>query len=188
MTLKHRLRNVPGLMWHWTAGSEKQEPVFRGLLEKIVPTRILEIGTHQGISTALLAEYADVTTVDILPNPVRAVVWDTLKPIGKITEVVCKSQGCRDAAIAAAAAGSDLVFIDGCHLWRDVEHDHGLVENVPHAIFHDYWLNAEDWPDVKEYVDTLPSRHVHDYRKSARHFTVHTSPPFAWVEVSEWLR
>jgi len=172
MSLKHRLRNVPGLMWHWTAGSEKQEPTFRALLDLLKPTSIVEIGTHQGVSTALLAEYAPVVTVDILPHPVRAVVWDVLGVADRITEHVCKASAGRDLTIASAVERADLVFVDGCHLMPDVERDFALSIPCGRVILHDYWQSAEDWPDVKAFVDRLdPS----SYRTTIR-------PPFALVE------
>jgi hypothetical protein len=175
-TMRERLAGVPGLMWHWTCCAPSQEPTFRALLERLNPTHVLEIGTHQGVSAGLLAEYAEsVVTVDVLPNPVREKVWGALGVRGRIVEHVHKSQAERDDAICAGAAAADLAFVDGSHLRRDVEYDFGLVVGAGcrRVILHDYWANAEDWPDVREFVDGL----------SEDKYAVEIHKPFAYVEV-----
>jgi hypothetical protein len=192
-TMKERLAQFSGLMWHWTCCSPAQEPVFRALLERLQPKRVIEIGTHQGVSAGLLAEYAEnVITVDVIPNPVREQVWKSLGVQGRIRGCVHKSQGGRDAEIAAAAKHADLAFVDGSHLMRDVEYDFDLVVRAGcrRVILHDYWENAEDWPDVKAFVDGVQER---ENRKAdvygpsyARHLSVFLTEihkPFAYVEV-----
>ena len=146
-----------GIAWGWTACRTEQEPTFRRLLENLKPTNILEIGTHQGVSTALLAEYGDVITVDILPNPQREKVWEFLGVTGRIEEHVHKIQDKRDAEIVRAAKLSDLAFIDGSHMMRDLEYDFGLVASAgcKQIILHDYWEDEENWPDVKTFTDRL---------------------------------
>lgn len=190
--MKARLAQFPGLMWHWTCCSPAQEPVFRGLLDRLRPERILEIGTHQGVSAALLAEYGHVTTVDVLPNPVRAKVWAALGVADRITERVHKSQAGRDAEIRAGARWADLAFVDGSHLMRDVEYDFDLVTGAGcrRVFLHDYWESGEDWPDVKAFVDGLDAREGAkadvlgpSYARSAYGYRVEVHKPFAYVEV-----
>lgn len=170
--LQARLSNVPGLQWNWTAGSAKQEPTFRAILEQSRPTRTLEIGTHQGVSTALLAEYAPVITVDVLPNGVRRQVWERMGVSERITEQVHKSSRGRDEAITEAAKSCDLAFIDGSHLMPDVVRDFELCRPAGRIVLHDYWRSGEDWPDVREFVDLLDRE---EWRVTIR-------PPFAVVE------
>lgn len=155
MSLKRRLSEIKGIQWHWTAGDAKQEGEFRHILDKLRPTSIVEIGTHQGVSTALLAEYAYVTTVDIFPNPIRERVWRALGVRDRITERVCRGSRERDEVIRQAVASADLAFVDGCHLMPDVERDFRLTIPCGRVILHDYWLSPDSWPDVKEFVDGL---------------------------------
>jgi hypothetical protein len=180
--MKDRLAALPGLAWNWTCCSPKQEPVFRALLDRLRPERILEIGTHQGVSTALLAEYGEVATVDVLPNPARARVWDLLGVAGRITERVCKSQWGRDYEIREAAERADLAFIDGSHLMRDLAYDFELVTGAGcrRVILHDYWQNAEDWPDVKLFVDGIVAAHG---RQGMLSLAVEIHKPFVLITV-----
>ena len=193
MLMKQKLETLPGIAWHWTSCSPAQEPVFRGLLDQLKPQTVLEIGTHQGVSAALLAEYAGlVITVDVLPNPARAKVWDLRGVADRIEEHVHKSQAGRDGEITRAAALADLAFIDGSHLMRDIEYDFGLVVGAgcKRIILHDYWQNAEDWPDVKEFVDTIESREGAKcdvfgpcYAQTLKTYTKQIHKPFVLVEV-----
>lgn len=181
------------LQWNWTSCSPQQEPIFRALLERLKPKTVLEIGTHQGVSTALLAEYSErVITVDVLPNPARAKVWQTLGVSGRIEEHVHKSQVGRDVEIVEAAHLADLAFIDGSHLMRDIEHDFRLVAHAgcKRIILHDYWENAEDWPDVKQFVDGLSEKGFYrqSFETGVRGFYNHRlrieiHKPFVLVEV-----
>ena len=148
-------------------------------MEKAKPTQILEIGTHQGLSAALLAEYAPVVTVDVIPNPMRINVWEQLGVSSKITQHVCKSSIVRDTEIANAAKESDFAFVDGSHLMPDVERDFALCGPCKRILLHDYWNNVEDWPDVKEFVDRIAKDgYYHNFRVYTE---IH--PPFAYVEL-----
>lgn len=144
------------LAWNWTAAEAKQEPHFRKILEARLPKRIVEIGTHEGVSTALLAEYAPVETFDILPNHFRKKVWAETNPQFEIKENIITSSARRDAAISAAVAVSNFAFIDGCHLMPDVERDFRICAPTGCVVLHDYWQTPGNWPDVKEFVDRLP--------------------------------
>ena len=159
MLLYQRLTEKYGqkaLRWDWTCCTEKQEPVFRSLLDRLHPQSVLDIGTHQGISALLLAEYAKaVVTIDIIPDPCREKLWGDMGASGKIFGHVYKSQAARDECIQdIVATGIDLVFIDGGHLMHDVEYDFNLCIPCRTVILHDYW-DGSDWPDVKEFVDNL---------------------------------
>lgn len=180
--MKSRLAQFTGLAWNWTCCSPSQEPTFRALLERLRPARVLEIGTHQGVSAALMAEYAaEVVTVDVLPNPARDQVWRALGVRHKIADYVHKSQAGRDTAIYDGAAVSNLAFIDGSHLMRDVEYDFQLVEmaGCSRIILHDYWQSGEDWPDVKEFADGLMARGCYGERR----VNVEIHKPFVYVEI-----
>jgi SAM-dependent methyltransferase len=174
MLLQTRLREKFGdsLAWNSTACNGKQEETFRGLLEGIKPKLVLEIGTHQGISTALLAEYAEkVVTVDIIPNALCKSIWQYLGVAEKIESHVFMSQQVRDDLIVNTAVKADLIFIDGGHLMRDVEYDFSLCSCTT-VLFHDYWDSEKSWPDIKEFVDSLVSHNLYD---------ITITPPFALV-------
>lgn len=158
--LAQQLRNVRGITWHWSAASARQEPIFRAILDAKRPTRIVEVGTFQGVSTALLAQYAPVTTIDVLPDKMRDRVWSTARIQGRITELVCRTSSARDRAISDAIAEADLAFVDGSHLMRDVTYDFELTIPCGCVVLHDYRADPDHWPDVGAFVDALdPKRY-----------------------------
>ncbi len=171
MSFQQRVERHIRVAWNWSAASAKQEPIFRGILKQN-PGPVVEIGTHQGVSTALIAQHAPVSTFDVLPNADRRTLWRGLRVMGQITSEVHKSRAGLDAGIRQAARGANLAFIDGGHLAPDVAHDFELVSDVPTIVFHDYRLNAEDWPDVRAFVDALPRDQ----------WTVEIRSPFAIVK------
>ena len=158
------------LTWNWTAAHRSQEPVIRKLLEPYKDIdHIVEIGTFEGVSTALWARMANkVTTIDILDNRKKNDVWKTLQVKHKITSHVFNRQKTRDAAITEACKTADLVFIDGCHLYSSICDDFQVISNLiaresttlKYIVFHDYnWEKTRpiehSWPDVTEFVDGL---------------------------------
>lgn len=143
--------------WSWTAASPEQAPTFRAILAEIAPKQILEIGTFQGVSTSLLAEFAPVQTFDCLKNKDRQRLWGAMGVAHRITSYVGNTRGALDRMIRGAAVTADLAFVDGSHLLPDVVHDFDLVRGVPVVVLHDYWLEGSDrWPDVRTFVDGLP--------------------------------
>jgi len=158
------------LTWNWTAAHRSQEPVIRKLLQPYKDIdHIVEIGTFEGVSTALWARIANrVTTIDILDNRKKNDVWKTLQVKHKITSHVFNRQKARDESIAEACKTADLVFIDGCHLYSSIATDFQVISNLiaresstlKYIIFHDYkWEKTRpvehSWPDVTEFVDGL---------------------------------
>src|SRR5690606_39961805 len=140
MSIQSELKDEADIMWHWTAAAKNQEQKFRAFLDELRPSRIVEIGTHQGVSAALLAEYAPVTTIDIFPDRVRQRVWRKKRPRHAITELVFRSSRARDAAIAAAVAEADLAFVDGCHLMPAVVRAFVMITVCGRVVRHDFWL------------------------------------------------
>lgn len=97
----------------------------------------------------------------------------------KITECVHNASISRDIEISYAACQCDLAFIDGSHLMPDIERDFRLCAPCRKIIMHDYWINGENWPDVKSFVDSLTKLGYYDgHRVFAQ---IH--PPFAYVEL-----
>ena len=120
----------PQLTWNWTAAHHDQEPIVREIFEKYKPKRILEIGTFEGLSTALFAQLCEhVTTIDIIHNKRAEEVWNLLGVSHKIRRIVCNTQESRDSTIESVVDDVDLCFIDGCHLLSDVEMDFEFCTN-----------------------------------------------------------
>jgi len=181
------------LTWNWTAAHRSQEPVIRKLLEPYKDIdHIVEIGTFEGVSTALWARMANkVTTIDILDNRKKNDVWKTLQVKHKIESYVFNRQKARDSAIAEACKTADLVFIDGCHLYNSVASDSEEIEHLvftqdttlKYIVFHDYkWEKTRpiehSWPDVTEFVDEL-IEDITDGRSDLRGWQHILEPPFA---------
>ncbi len=175
-TIKERLGALANqVQWNWSSCVPWQEEVFRQLLSRIpgdpATRRIVEIGTHNGVSAALLAEYGIVATIDVLPNPLRMPIWEHLGLVNRITSYVFKSQDQRDDRIIEECKYATLAFIDGGHLMGDVEYDFDLTNECPIRIFHDYWQDETDWPDVHKFVDNL----------DPKEFEIVIAHPFAMV-------
>lgn len=158
-TIRDRLKDVPEIHWHMSACDKKHEPVFRWMLERVKPTKILEIGTHHGVSAALMAEYAPVVTIDIFGSTVREKTWSALGVKDRIESHVCVSSQVRDATITKALKGVDLAFVDGGHLMPDVERDFALTIPCGNVLMHDYWASEKAWPDVRDFVDSLEGQY-----------------------------
>lgn len=156
------------LQWGWTAAAVTQAPTLEKILQRVQPKRVLEIGTHQGLSTAFIAGYVErVITLDIVGNDMRDRVWQSAAVKHKIQDHVIKSQLERDSFILKTAPRVDMVFIDGNHLMDDVKKDYELSRGCKNLLFHDYW-DSEDWPDVKAFIDALkPLQNVTIYKPFA---------------------
>ncbi|MEM8952510.1 MAG: class I SAM-dependent methyltransferase [Verrucomicrobiota bacterium] len=149
-----------------------QEAVLRQLLGFLSPRRVLEIGTRQGISAALFAEYADeVLTVDIekSPDQIKALareVWkylgisERVKPYLAKGEVGWQYNGDKKAFISEQ--DFDFAFIDGNHTWRDVQLDFQCVRKCGCVLFHDYKPATAAYRDcrntrMQDVVDVIDS-------------------------------
>lgn len=149
--LKNKCGNL-GIWWHWTALNH--EDTFRYFLEKAKPKIALEIGTFQGLTAVLISEYAEeVHTIDIVPYPIQDMIWNMFNCKYKIKNYVCKSSKKKKEIIDSIPF--DFAYIDGCHMYESISFDYDLVKHCRNILFHDYWQNNEDWPDVKEFVDSL---------------------------------
>lgn len=131
--------------------------IVRGLR----PRRCLEIGTHFGGSTTIIAAALDDVgegkLVCVDPNPlVPAPVW------AGVAHRATMIRGCSPAALVEAytqAGGDfDFVFVDGDHttagVIRDVEGVLEVAAPGAHLLFHDshYW-------EVEAAIDACVARH-----------------------------
>lgn len=143
--------------WTWTSlllgGGEHS---FRKLLLSCGKINtVIEIGTFLGLSTAVLADYADkVYTFDIIDysegRGFNETLWKELNVTDKIERCVAKSN--KEKSDFVTSVNADLAFVDGCHADSCVRFDFSLVSNVPRIIMHDYGM---EWPDVTAFVDSI---------------------------------
>ena len=102
---------------------------------------ILEIGTCQGLTAAVLAEHADrVTTIDIVDRPVCEEVWKFFGCLGKIDRRVCRDDKHKAEIIGEIGfdAGFDMAYVDGCHDRPGAAFDFVCVKGCGCVLFHDY--------------------------------------------------
>lgn len=146
-----------GDWWHWSAIAN--EDIFRYFLEKAKPKIALEIGTHYGVSTALIAEYAEeVHTFDIFAFPIQEKIWDFCGCKHKIKVYNCKSSKLKKQIVESIPF--DFAFIDGSHMFENVAFDFALVRRCGNILFHDYWPAGGVWPDVKDFVDRIKWKEI----------------------------
>lgn len=102
--------------------------------------RILEIGTCNGISAALLGQFGIVITLDIRSEQTEAgdrqrrEIWGFLS--GPVRGILVKDEADKHEAIAAFPF--DFAFIDGDHTFDGVQRDWESVKRCGRVIFHDY--------------------------------------------------
>lgn len=112
------------------------ENVLRYFLDKVNPQKVVEIGTYQGVSAAIISEYAkEVITIDIVDKPLREEIWDFLEVEG-ITFYKVNSDSQKKRLIESANA--DMVFIDGEHFDGELAKDYEMSKDSPAILIHDY--------------------------------------------------
>lgn len=127
------------------------ERTFRNYLKDIEIGHAIEIGTWRGVSTAILAHYADkVTTVDIKYYDIAPHVWLWAGVKGKITYYVAENNKLKRKLLEET--GFDFAFIDGDHSYEGVKYDFECVKKCGRVLFHDY---TENCPGIIKFVDEL---------------------------------
>ena len=165
-----------------------EDAVIRVLVASAVKSknlRILEIGSLFGIGLAMIHDHTNsrfdsvhLTAVDPLDgyygNDSRDIVTSetvdertfrlnlATAGIPEQDYTLIKSMSTEDVAIESAMKPlHDVLIIDGDHSYAGVQAD--FVSYLPavkrggYIIFDDY--DAPDWPDVKEFVDTIVRNH-----------------------------
>jgi predicted O-methyltransferase YrrM len=164
-TIRERLASLRAApQWNWSAAQRNDEALFRSFLEKARPRIALEIGTHHGVSTAIIAEHAlAVHTIDVLEYPtMQDAVWQALGVADRITRHVVK--GTLQKTLLAASIPFDFAFIDGSHLYESIQVDWEITKRCGNVLFHDY---ANGWPDVDLFIQETRIR-------------AEIARPFAW--------
>ena len=105
---------------------------------------IMEIGTFQGISAAILAEHADrVITLDIAARLEPAQVWQIFGVSNKIIPFVVSGDIEKHEVVSSLSF--DMCFIDGDHARLAVQMDFVMARSKCNEIlFHD-WPFAVPW-------------------------------------------
>lgn len=134
------------------------DPIFIKTLDSLNfrPKTIVEIGTYKGESAAILARYCDkVITIDVDESnrDDQIGLWVQEGVVRKIQRVVMYSSIYRRRWLEKT--DFDFAFIDGSHLWENVERDFEDTKKCGCVLFHDYWQEDGGHPDVRAFVDTL---------------------------------
>lgn len=155
--LESNLKFPSGFFSGWSSVTGKNEESFRAMVEFCLPIKnLLEIGTHMGLSAALLAEYCEkVYTIDIIATQeaFKDILWEYLGVVDKIEHKVFHSS--RDKKKFVDSLEYDFVFIDGSHMWESVKYDFSLVYNCKNILFHDF---GGSWKDVKRFVNFVAEK------------------------------
>ena len=133
------------------------EHVIRSFLKNNKIEHAVEIGTWRGVSTALLAHYADkVTTIDIAYHPEALPLWYYFGVKDKIKYIVVENNAAKKNLIDGL--DFDFAFVDGNHNFSEVAFDYECVKKCGRILFHDY--GVEHLPDVTDFVDRLTKENV----------------------------
>ena len=126
------------------------ENCLRHFLEKLKPLKeVIEIGTYQGVSACILAEYAEkVYTFDIEKQKLTDDII-SFAGNGKVKAFIVKNRKTEAEDINKILDKNkvDLVFIDGEHFHGELEKDYEMVKDFKTILVHDYH------PDFKEVYD-----------------------------------
>lgn len=122
---------------------------------------VIEIGTHNGLTTAVLTNYCRrVFTFDIaLRN--SEYIWDLLEVRNKISSYVCGSPDAIRSEIEYIKRewndlNFDLTFIDGDHDYYSVKNDFEMVKFCGRVLLHDSNSN----PGVKVFCDEMKIKNI----------------------------
>lgn len=133
------------------------EKIFREFLGSRDIKRAVEIGTWRGVSTALIAHYAQqVTTVDITYYPEAMPVWMYFGIQKKIEYVVVENNEAKKQLLDRM--DFDFAFIDGNHSHDEVAYDFELVRKCGRVLFHDYGI--AHCMGVMDFVNHLPNEEL----------------------------
>lgn len=165
---------------HWSCLGRDGESKLRALVIEALRTHraprepvIFEIGTHQGVSSVILAEYGRVITVDVKDWPLRQSVWDHFGVSERCTFVPVHSNG--HILELVKYHQFDLAFIDGNHEFESVKPNFRAVKKCGRVIFHDYTHNEFHQHRTVKFVDSIPIGRVTKL------------PPFALWEAPRWV-
>lgn len=135
---------------HSTSQNVEWLTMLSEFVEIAHPSVILEIGTYQGVTAALMAQMVErVITIDIREQPLAREIWEYLG----LTNIDYQVLHPKTKAELIPTLDFDFVFIDGDHNHPEV--DFYLTSNrAKHILFHDYFHDKR-FPRVNRLVDGL---------------------------------
>lgn len=161
---------------HWSVISYGTERVFRDIVEscireipKDVSIFICEIGTHRGISAAILSDYITdknpLETYDIIDWDYCSEILDYLKVTSKIRRYILGKKyppSTKDINEGNVWLINKLIrrffhiaFIDGNHSFKSVMENFVAVNSSMFIVFHDYSHNSAHENRTVRFVDSL---------------------------------
>lgn len=97
---------------------------------------ILEIGTHKGVSAAILSHFADlVVTIDVEAHPEVRAVLDAASALDRVVPIVVMGDGAKRRLVDALQF--DAAFVDGCHDADAVAADVEMTRRCGRLLLHD---------------------------------------------------
>ena len=118
--------------------SEEQENLFRYFVKKKEIKTVVETGTYNGTTTALLANYAErVVTIDKKNYVDKFPFWVEYGVYDKIQSYIVDEDA--DKVELLKELDFDFAFIDGDHSEKGVRTDFELVKKCGRVLFHDYY-------------------------------------------------
>ena len=153
---------------HWSCLGGNGLKKFCTLIEMAFGKRdnlkIVEIGTHRGVSSCILARYGTVETFDIKDWNLRD---EVIEFFGMTNRVKFKQIPCGSVQDGNAKLTNwlkektfDLAFIDGNHEYESVEENFEAVKHCGTVIFHDYSRNNFHEHRTVKFVDSIPEGKV----------------------------
>jgi hypothetical protein len=127
---------------------------MRALLDKYGPFRkAIEIGTWNGVSSAILSEYCEsVECIDIADQCLREKIWEFLGVKNCHYNLVDTDEEKKELVNKLVKRGEvDLIFVDGDHSYDSARFDIDLCHGVQFVLVHDY--DASAFPGVVKAVD-----------------------------------
>lgn len=146
---------------HWSCLDDKGEHKLARLAGEALShgrllgdtPRIVEIGTHRGVSACILARFGYVTTFDIKAWDQFEQIVDHFGATGRIERHIVANNA--DLANRLSALEFDFAFVDGCHDYEPVRQNFQAVRKCGRVLFHDYGhVNYKD--RVVRAVDEIP--------------------------------
>jgi hypothetical protein len=177
MSVEKAEKVVAGIIAAVGDGVHSQSSVADGLAKQLEGRRwgtILEIGTLRGLSSAVLACFAEtVFTIDVEENADRPKIYAALdRDIrNRICSIVVPDNDAK--VLLVRALPFDFAFIDAGHTEGQVAIDFSLTRKCGEMLFHDYPASGSGKNGVSLVLDALTEGKVTACK------------PFAWWRAKE---
>ena len=153
---------------HWSVLGKDGRTKFKRLIKKAGGGRedlkIVEIGTHRGVSACILAEYGMVETFDIKDWDLRDEIIGFMGMTARVKfrQIPCGSVEEGNAKLTdwLKQKQFDLAFIDGNHAYESVQENFEAVKHCGTVIFHDYADNDFHRDRTVKFVDSIPDGEI----------------------------